>query len=99
MQVGQLTVAAQQMVEIAKALSFNSSVLIMDEPTAALTETEVETLFGIIDNFVEDHTAVVYISHRMEEIRRLSTQVTVLRDGELVASRDATTLAIPTSSS
>ena len=93
--VGQLTVAAQQMVEIAKALSFNSSVLIMDEPTAALTETEVETLFGIIDNFVEDHTAVVYISHRMEEIRRLSTQVTVLRDGELVASRDATTLAIP----
>ena len=93
--VGTLTVAAQQMVEIAKALSFNSSVLVMDEPTAALTDTEVETLFRIIDNFVTPQTAVVYISHRMEEIRRLATQVTVLRDGELVAARPASELTIP----
>lgn len=94
LQVGRLTVAQQQMVEIAKALSFDSSVLIMDEPTAALTQTEVETLFRIIDNFVAPTTAVVYISHRMEEIKRISTQVTVLRDGELVGSRPASELTI-----
>ena len=93
--VSTLTVAAQQMVEIAKALSFNSSVLIMDEPTAALTETEVETLFRIIGNFLSPTTAVVYISHRMEEIRKLSTQVTVLRDGEFVATKPASELTIP----
>lgn len=93
--VGNLTVAAQQMVEIAKALSFNSQVLIMDEPTAALTDNEVETLFTIIGNFVNPKTAVVYISHRMEEIRRISTQVTVLRDSELVATKPASELTIP----
>lgn len=93
--VGNLTVAAQQMVEIAKALSFNSKVLIMDEPTAALTDTEVETLFKIIHNFVTPQTAVVYISHRMEEIRQLATRVTVLRDSELVTSKPAADLTIP----
>jgi ribose transport system ATP-binding protein len=85
--VGRLTVARQQMVEIAKALSFNSAVLIMDEPTAALTEAEVETLFRIIRDFVSPRTAVVYISHRMEEIKRIATAVTVLRDGEVVDTR------------
>ena len=93
-QVGRLTVAQQQMVEIAKALSFNSSVLIMDEPTAALTESEVQTLFRIIDGFVNPQTAVVYISHRMEEIRKIATQVTVLRDGGLVDSKPAAELTI-----
>jgi len=93
--VGSLTVAAQQMVEIAKALSFNSQVLIMDEPTAALTEAEVETLFRIIDGFLTPDKAVVYISHRMEEIRQLATQVTVLRDSELVGSYPASELTIP----
>ena len=93
-QVGRLTVAQQQMVEIAKALSFNASVLIMDEPTAALTETEVATLFDIVHKFVTPRTAVVYISHRMEEIKKISTRVTVLRDGELVDSRPADTLTI-----
>jgi ribose transport system ATP-binding protein len=93
-QVGRLTVAQQQMVEIAKALSFNSSVLIMDEPTAALTETEVATLFRIIHNFVTPTTAVVYISHRMEEIKKIATHVTVLRDGELVDSKPAADLSI-----
>lgn len=90
--VADLTVAAQQLLEIAKALSFNSSVLIMDEPTAALTESEVEVLFRIIDNFVTEETAVIYISHRMEEIKTLADQVTVLRDGELVDSRPGKTL-------
>ncbi len=94
-QVGRLTVAAQQMVEIAKALSFNSSVLIMDEPTAALTDSEVDTLFGIMDNFVTSDTGIVYISHRMEEIRRKATEVTVLRDGTLVETRSAQDLTIP----
>jgi ribose transport system ATP-binding protein len=93
-QVGRLTVAQQQMVEIAKALSFESSVLIMDEPTAALTDAEVETLFRIIDGFVTESTAVVYISHRMEEIKRIASQVTVLRDGQLVDSRPAAELGI-----
>lgn len=93
--VGNLTVAAQQLVEIAKALSFNSSVIIMDEPTTALTNAEAKNLFRMIDNFVSDETAVVYISHRMEEIRKLATQVTVLRDGNLVSSEPAKDLTIP----
>jgi ribose transport system ATP-binding protein len=93
-QVGRLTVAAQQMVEIAKALSFNSSVLIMDEPTASLTGAEVDTLFRIIRDFVTDQTAVVYISHRMEEIKQISDRITVLRDGELVDSRPSADLSI-----
>ncbi len=93
--VAQLTVAAQQLLEIAKALSFNSSILVMDEPTAALTDSEVDTLFRIVDDFVTPETAVVYISHRMEEIRRLATQVTVLRDGELVATRPGNEVTIP----
>lgn len=93
-QVGRLTVAQQQMVEIAKALSFNASVLIMDEPTAALTDAEVSTLFRIIDDFLSPETAVVYISHRMDEIKKIANQVTVLRDGELVGSRPAAELEI-----
>lgn len=93
--VSQLTVAAQQLLEIAKALSFNSSVLVMDEPTAALTDAEVDTLFRIIDDFITPETAVVYISHRMEEIRKLATQVTVLRDGELVATHPGKDVTIP----
>ncbi|MCC6497235.1 MAG: sugar ABC transporter ATP-binding protein [Propionibacteriaceae bacterium] len=92
--VGQLTVAQQQMVEIAKALSFNSAVLIMDEPTAALTDAEVSTLFRIIDNFVTPETAVVYISHRMEEIKRIATIVTVLRDGEVVGTTPTAAVTI-----
>jgi ribose transport system ATP-binding protein len=92
--VGRLTVAQQQMVEIAKALSFNSSVLIMDEPTAALTDAEVSTLFQIIRNFVTPDTAVVYISHRMEEIKKISTTVTVLRDGELVDTLPSASVTI-----
>ncbi|MDR1237659.1 MAG: sugar ABC transporter ATP-binding protein [Propionibacteriaceae bacterium] len=93
-QVGRLSVAAQQMVEIAKALSFDSHILIMDEPTAALTTAEVRTLFRIIRNFRNEKTAVVYISHRMEEIKEICDQITVLRDGQFVDSRPAAELAI-----
>ncbi|MGO3879517.1 MAG: ATP-binding cassette domain-containing protein, partial [Agrococcus casei] len=68
--VGDLTVAGQQMVEIAKALSYDSRVLIMDEPTSALTDNEVETLFELIESLREKGTGIVYISHRMEELKR-----------------------------
>lgn len=79
--VENLSVAEQQMVEIAKALSFNSRILIMDEPTAALNEAEVQTLFNLIRRFVSPTTGVIYISHRMQEIPAISDRVTVLRDG------------------
>jgi len=81
-----LSVARQQMVEIAKALSFESRILVMDEPTAALTDSEVETLFTLVRNFVTEQTGVIYISHRMEEIKALTDRVSVLRDGQNVAT-------------
>ena len=86
--VGDLTVAAQQMVEIAKALSEDAKILIMDEPTASLTDKEVATLFGVIRDFVTPETAVVYISHRMEEIMEITNRITILRDGKLVGAWD-----------
>ncbi|GAA0933819.1 sugar ABC transporter ATP-binding protein [Virgisporangium aurantiacum] len=82
--VGDLTVARQQMVEIAKALSFNARVLIMDEPTAALNEVEVQTLFGLIRRFVSPATGVIYISHRMHELTQITDRVTILRDGRYI---------------
>lgn len=81
-----LTVARQQMVEIAKALSFDCKILVMDEPTAALTDTEIETLMGLIRNFVSPETGMVYISHRMDEIAEITDRVTVLRDGQYVTT-------------
>jgi len=82
--VGGLTVARQQMVEIAKALSYNSQVLIMDEPTAALTEAEIEELFHTINRLREKGIGIVYISHRMEEIKQITNRVTVMRDGHYI---------------
>ena len=81
---GDLKVAQQQMVEIAKALSMDASVLIMDEPTAALTDTEIEELFRIIRSLREQGKGVVHISHRLEELRQISDRVTVMRDGQHV---------------
>jgi ribose transport system ATP-binding protein len=86
--VGDLTVARQQMVEIAKALSFDARVLIMDEPTAALNEAEVQTLFGLIRRFVTPATGVIYISHRMHELPQISDRITVLRDGRYIDTLD-----------
>jgi ribose transport system ATP-binding protein len=86
--VGRLTVAKQQMVEIAKALSYEARVLIMDEPTAALNDAEVETLHGLIRRFIRPETGVIYISHRMDELRGIANRVTVIRDGHYVDTRD-----------
>ena len=92
--VGTLTVAKQQMVEIAKALSYDAKVLIMDEPTAALNDAEVATLHDLIRRFIQPDTGVIYISHRMGELKSISDRVTVIRDGEYVDTLDtrATTM-------
>lgn len=82
--ISNLTVAKQQMVEIAKALSFNAKILVMDEPTAALTESEIETLFTIINRLKENGVGIIYISHRMEELKKISNRITVLRDGQYI---------------
>ena len=87
--VGELTVASQQMVEIAKALSFDSRVLIMDEPTSALNDAEIAELFRIIRELKGRGVGVVYISHKMDELKQIADRVTVLRDGEYVATVDA----------
>ncbi len=84
--VADLTVARQQMVEIAKALSFNSEVLIMDEPTAALTEAEIEELFRIVRQLRERGVGIVHISHRLEELKQISDRITVMRDGRYIGT-------------
>ena len=87
--VRSLTVAKQQMVEIAKALSFdNTRILIMDEPTAALTESEIQDLFRFIRMLKEKGVGIVYISHRMEELKIIADRVTVMRDGKYVGTRN-----------
>jgi len=82
--VADLTVAKQQMVEIAKALSFNAKILVMDEPTAALTDTEIDELFRIIRQLREKGVGIVHISHRLEELKQISDLVTVMRDGKYI---------------
>jgi ribose transport system ATP-binding protein len=79
--VSDLTVARQQMVEIAKALSFDSKVLIMDEPTAALNSREVADLFRVVRQLRDEGVGIVYISHRMDELQQIADRVTVMRDG------------------
>lgn len=81
-----LTVGKQQMVEIAKAISYKSKILILDEPTAALTQTEVEELFKIMRELKQNGIGMIYISHRMDEIKEISDRVTVMRDGEYVGT-------------
>ncbi|MEU9398890.1 sugar ABC transporter ATP-binding protein [Streptomyces sp. NPDC048242] len=81
-----LSIADQQLVEIAKALSFDARVLIMDEPTAALTGSEVARLFGVVRTLREQGSAILFISHRLEEIFALCQDVTTLRDGRMIAS-------------
>lgn len=86
-QLSDLTVAQRQMVEIAKALNLNNDLIIMDEPTSSLTPSEVERLFQTMTRLKEQGKAIIFISHRLEEIFEIADYVTVLRDGELVASK------------
>lgn len=88
--VGELRVGDQQLIEIAKALSLKSDILIMDEPTSALTESEVERLYRVIDRLRERGVTILYISHKMDEVFRLSDRISVLRDGQLVGTLDRT---------
>lgn len=85
--VGTLSVAGKQMVEIAKALSFHSNIIIMDEPSATLTSNELQHLFEIIDNLKKENITVIYISHRLDEIERLCDNVTIIRDGAVIETR------------
>src|ERR1700738_2844458 len=94
--VGGWRVARQQMVEIAKALSFNSRVLIMDEPTAALNNAEIAELFKMIHELKARGVGIIYISHKMDELKQISDRVTVLRDGEYVATAPTAGTAIET---
>ena len=90
-QVGFLSRAEQQMVEIAKAFRAELSVLILDEPTASLTERETDQLFRLIEQVRRDGVGVIYITHRISEIRRIGDRITVLRDGRYVATVPADT--------
>ncbi|EFG88910.1 ABC transporter, ATP-binding protein [Clostridium carboxidivorans P7] len=86
--IAELTVAEQQMVEIIKAISFNSKILVMDEPTSSLTDKEVEFLFKTIRNLKENGVGIVYISHRMSELFEISDRITVMRDGEYIGTKN-----------
>jgi len=87
--VGTLGIGQQQLVEIAKALSQDAKILVLDEPTAALTESEVETLFGILRKLKARGVGMIYISHKLDEVFKMSDRITVLRDGKTVATHDA----------
>lgn len=93
--VGDLSVAEQQMTEIAKALATDARILIMDEPSAALNDAEVQTLFNLIRRFVTDRTGVIYISHRMEELTEIADRITVIRDGQYVDTVNPATTGMP----
>ncbi|MBQ3224989.1 MAG: sugar ABC transporter ATP-binding protein [Oscillospiraceae bacterium] len=87
--MGSLPVARRQMAEIAKAVSYNARVIVFDEPTSSLNDAEVEQLFRIIDMLKKNGTAIIYISHKMEEILRISDDITVMRDGRHIATEPA----------
>lgn len=85
--VESLTIAQQQMVEIVKAVSFDGRIIVMDEPTSSLSNDEVEQLFGIIERLKAKQVSIIYISHRMEELFRISDRVTIIRDGAYVGTK------------
>ncbi len=90
--IGKLSVSQRQMVEIAKAVSYNAKILVLDEPTSSLTQEEVEHLFVIINKLRAKGVAMVYISHKMEEILHISDEVTIMRDGQWIATEHASGL-------
>ena len=87
--MSRMPVSQRQMVEIAKAVSYNSKIIVFDEPTSSLTEEEVEHLFKIINMLRDQGCGIIYISHKMKEILRISDEVTIMRDGKWIATRDA----------
>jgi inositol transport system ATP-binding protein len=89
--VRELSVAEEQLVEIAKAISYNSDIIVMDEPTSAITELEVEKLFAVIETLKKEGKAIIYISHKIDEIFRIADEITVMRDGELVGTGPSAT--------
>ena len=93
--VGNLPVSKQQMVEIAKALSINAKILIMDEPTSALTAKEIDELFRIIRRLKESGCGIVYISHRLEELQHIVDRVTIMRDGQYITSMNFADTTMP----
>ena len=88
MSLGRLSTAHQQIVEIAKALSYDSRIIIMDEPTSSLTEKEITMLFELIQKLKAKGVSIIYISHRLEEIHQMGDRITVLRDGALIGTLD-----------
>ncbi|HAK45602.1 MAG TPA: D-xylose ABC transporter ATP-binding protein [Spirochaeta sp.] len=92
LKVQNLSVAQQQMIEIAKALSMNAELIVMDEPTATLTDREIDFLFGTIRSLKESGKTIIYISHRLEEIFEVCDRVTVLKDGKTVGTEDVSNL-------
>lgn len=89
-----MPVSQRQMVEIAKAVSYNSKIIVFDEPTSSLTEAEVEHLFKIINMLKSRGCGIIYISHKMEEILRISDEVTIMRDGKWIATKPASELTM-----
>ena len=87
-EMGTLSVAQQQMVEIAKALSTNAKIVILDEPTASLTKRESEELYRIVDQLKEKGVSIIFISHRFEDMYRLASRVTVFRDSQYIGTYD-----------
>ncbi len=87
--IGTLSVSKRQMVEIAKAVSYDARILVLDEPTSSLTEDEVEHLFRIMNHLTGEGVGIIYISHKMDEILRISDEVTIMRDGQWVATKPA----------
>lgn len=92
--LGDLTISQQQSVEIAKAISHRAKILIMDEPTSSLTAAEVENLFKVIDALRATGMGIIYISHKMDEILRISDEITIMRDGQYVGTYNSSTITI-----
>jgi len=90
--VENLTIAQQQMVEVVKALSMDSALIVMDEPTSALTEKEVEALFSYMEKVRDDGVSIIFISHRLDEIQRVSNRITILRDGKWIETAEISNL-------
>ncbi|MCL1883744.1 MAG: ATP-binding cassette domain-containing protein [Defluviitaleaceae bacterium] len=93
-EVGTLSVSQKQMIEIAKAVSYDAKIIVMDEPTSSLTDKEVDHLFEIIKKLKANNTSIIYISHKMEEIFKISEDVTVMRDGKWITTKSITEITI-----